>query len=192
MVERAGFEAVLTSTTPQSGTERAAEVIVKQEFSSFDIMLNIQGDEPLIALEALHGSLRQVRGGAAIGTAAGTLSARWAADPNRVKVVTGPNQRAVYFSRAAIPYDRDGAGQVRYRQHVGVYAMTRSALERWVGLPSVPEERWERLEQLRPLFHGMSIGVASLDGAVAPGVDTPEDLEVVEALLAEHLKEVSP
>ena len=192
VAERAGYEAVLTSTTPQSGTERVAEVIKHKEFNGFDLMLNIQGDEPLVALEAIQGALGAVRGGAAIGTAAGALPAAWAADPNRVKVVVGPTGRAVYFSRAPIPFDRDRTGQVVYHQHVGVYAMTRSALEQWMALPLVPAERWERLEQLRPLLHGMAIGVAVSAAPPAPGVDTPEDLRQVEALLAPHLKEVSP
>src|SRR5438105_15581373 len=81
---------------------------------------------------------------------------------------------------------------VRYRQHVGVYAYTREALERWVRLPPVPEERWERLEQLRPLLHGLPIGVALCSGPAAPGVDTADDLRYAEARLTRHLKEVSP
>jgi len=81
---------------------------------------------------------------------------------------------------------------VRYHQHVGVYAYTRDALERWVRLPPVPEERWERLEQLRPLLHGLPIGVAVCAGPAAPGVDTPDDLRYAEARLTRHLKEVSP
>jgi 3-deoxy-manno-octulosonate cytidylyltransferase (CMP-KDO synthetase) len=100
--------------------------------------------------------------------------------------------RAVYFSRAPIPFDRDSAGEVVYRQHVGVYAYTRDALERWVRLPPVPEERWERLEQLRPLLHGIPMGVTPFDGPAAPGIDTPADLAWAEAEMSRHLKEVSP
>ena len=192
VVARAGFEAVLTSQAPQSGTERAAEVIANKEFNDFDLMLNIQGDEPLVALEALQGALACVRRGEPIGTAAGSLDPRLAADPNRVKVVVSPAGRAVYFSRAPIPFDRDGTGDVTCHQHVGVYAYGRDTLERWVSLPAVPEERWERLEQLRPLLHGIPIGVALLAAPAAPGVDTPEDVRSVEALLARQLREVSP
>ena len=107
-------------------------------------------------------------------------------------MVVGPTGRALYFSRAPIPFDRDGAGEVVYHQHVGVYAYSREALERWVRLPPVPEERWERLEQLRPLLHGIPIGVALFDAPAAPGVDTAEDLRFVETALARQLKEVSP
>ncbi len=192
VVERAGFEAVLTSEAPQSGTERAAEVIEQKEFSDFDLMLNIQGDEPLVELGALRGAVACVRRGDPIGTAAGSLDPRLAADPSRVKVVVSPAGRAVYFSRAPIPFDRDGAGDVTFHQHVGVYAYTRAALQRWVRLPPVPEERWERLEQLRPLLHGIPIGVALFDAPAAPGVDTAEDLRSVETVLARQLREVSP
>jgi len=192
VVERAGFEAVLTSERPQSGTERVAEVIANKPFSGFDLMLNVQGDEPLVALEALRGAIARVRAGDPIGTAAGSLEPALAKDPSRVKVVVDATGRAVYFSRAPIPFDRDGTGDVVYHQHVGVYAYTREALERWMRLPPVPEERWERLEQLRPLLHGMRIGVALFAGPAAPGVDTAEDLRAVEAVLERQLKEVSP
>ena len=182
----------MTSQAPQSGTERAAEVIAKQPFTGFDVILNVQGDEPLVALAALAGSLGCVERGDPIGTAAGALDPGLAGDPNRVKVVVGPTGRALYFSRAPIPFDRDGAGEVVYHQHVGVYAYSREALEGWVRLPPVPEERWERLEQLRPLLHGIPIGVALFDAPAAPGVDTAEDLRFVETALARQLKEVSP
>jgi len=191
-IERAGFEAVMTSQNPHSGTERAAEVAAKQSFSQFDVILNVQCDEPLVAPAALSGALECVHQGQPIGTAAGALDPDLAADANRVKVVVSPSGRAVYFSRAPIPFDRDGTGDVIYHQHIGVYAYTRAALERWVALPPVPQERWERLEQLRPLLHGMPIGVALFDAPAAPGVDTPDDLRFVETALARHLKEVAP
>jgi 3-deoxy-manno-octulosonate cytidylyltransferase (CMP-KDO synthetase) len=192
VVERAGYEAVLTSTDHQSGTERVAEVVGNKSFSAFDVVLNVQGDEPLVAPAALHGAVSRVRGGDPIGTAAGDLDATLAGDPNRVKVVTDSYGRALYFSRAPIPFDRDGTGAVTYHQHVGVYAYTRAALERWVRLTPVPEERWERLEQLRPLRHGMAIGVALFAGPAAPGVDTADDLRQVETQVTRQLKEVSP
>jgi 3-deoxy-manno-octulosonate cytidylyltransferase (CMP-KDO synthetase) len=133
-----------------------------------------------------------VVGGDPIGTAAGSLEAALAGDPNRVKVVVDARGRAVYFSRAPVPFDRDGGGGVVYHQHVGVYAYTREALQRWVRLPPVPEERWERLEQLRPLLHGLAIGVALFAAPVAPGVDTAEDLRQAEAAFTRHLKEATP
>lgn len=191
VVEGAGYEAVLTSSEHQSGTERVAEVVANNTFRSFDLVLNVQGDEPLVAPRALAGAVARVTGGDPIGTAAGDLDGALAGDPSRVKVVVDGRGRAVYFSRAPIPFDRDGTGDVIYHQHVGVYAYTREALERWVRLPPVPEERWERLEQLRPLLHGVAIGVAIVPGPAAPGVDTPDDLRYAEAQLTRHLREVS-
>jgi 3-deoxy-manno-octulosonate cytidylyltransferase (CMP-KDO synthetase) len=191
VVQAAGYEAVLTSPTHQSGTERVAEVIANKAFSEFDIVLNVQGDEPLVAREALAGAVARVHGGDPIGTAAGPVDAALAHDPARVKVVVDAQGHALYFSRAPIPFDRDGTGNVVYRQHVGVYAYTREALEHWVRLPPVPEERWERLEQLRPLWHGLPIGVALCAAAPAPGVDTADDLRAAAAQLTRQLKEVS-
>ena len=190
VVERAGFAAVLTSPRHTCGTERIAEVIDMKEFSDFNLFLNVQADEPLIAAEAVRGAVARVRGGDPIGTAAGALDPALASDPNRVKVVVGPTGRALYFSRAPIPFDRDGTGAVAYHQHVGVYAYTRDVLQRWVKLPPVPHEVWEGLEQLRPLLHGIAIGVALFDGPVAPGVDTAADLSWTERELNRQLKEV--
>jgi 3-deoxy-manno-octulosonate cytidylyltransferase (CMP-KDO synthetase) len=192
VVHAAGFEAIMTSGAHESGTARVAEVADNKEFKSYDLILNVQGDEPFIAQAAVRGTLGRLQQGDPIGTAAGTLEPRLAADPNRVKVVVGPTGRAVYFSRAPIPFDRDAAGEVVYHQHVGVYGYRREALLDWARLPPVAAERWERLEQLRPLLHGIAIGVALFDEAPAPGIDTPEDLHWAERELARHLREVSP
>lgn len=190
-VRQHGFEAVLTSAEHESGTARVAEVAELTDFVGFDTLLNVQGDEPFVDDGALRGALGRVAGGDPIGTAAGRLDPAEAADPARVKVVLGAAGHAAYFSRAAIPFDRDGAADVIYRQHVGVYAYTRDALRRWVSLPPVPEERWEQLEQLRPLLHGIAIGVHTWDGVPARGIDTPDDLAWAEARLSGQLKEVS-
>lgn len=192
VVARAGYESVLTSSQHETGTERVSEVIGMKEFKSFDLILNVQGDEPLVAAAAVRGAVDRVRAGDPIGTSAGTLDPALAHDPSRVKVVVEAGGRARYFSRAPIPFDRDGSGTVRYHQHVGVYAYTRDALERWVRLPPVDEERWERLEQLRPLLHGIPIGVTLFPEAPAPGVDTPADAALIERLLTRTLKEVTP
>jgi 3-deoxy-manno-octulosonate cytidylyltransferase (CMP-KDO synthetase) len=192
VVQDAGFEAVLTSPDHESGTERVAEVIGKAPFSGFNFILNVQGDEPFVAAAAIRGALACLERGDPLGTAAGSLDPALAGDPSRVKVVVDTRGRALYFSRAPIPFDREGTGDVVYHQHVGVYAYTRDALERWVRLPPVPEERWERLEQLRPLLHGIPMGVTLFDGPAAPGIDTPADLAWAEAEITRHLKEVSP
>ena len=185
----------MTSPAHESGTERIAEVIAKQEFMAFDLILNVQGDEPFVKRNAVEGTVRRLRAGDPIATAAGTLDPRFAGDPNRVKVVLNATGHAVYFSRAPIPYGQggqEGQAGVRYRQHVGLYGYTREALQRWVTLPPVAEERWERLEQLRPLLHGIPIGVALFDEEPAPGIDTPDDLRWAEAYLDKHLREVTP
>ncbi len=191
VVTRAGYEAVLTAAGHESGTERVAEVARRPAFHEFDVIVNVQGDEPFVPAAAVRGAVARVSAETPIGTAAAPLDAALAGDPARVKVVVDPRGRAVYFSRAPIPCDRDGRGAAAYRQHIGVYAYTRDALERWVRLPPVPEETWERLEQLRPLLHGVAIGVALLDEAVAPGIDTPADLAWAEAHVHRQLKEVS-
>jgi len=192
VVAEAGFEAVMTSPDHASGTERVAEVIAKAPFSNFHFILNVQGDEPFVAAAAVRGALACLEGGDPLGTAAGSLDRALVSDPSRVKVVVDARGRAVYFSRAPIPFDRDGQGTVVYHQHVGVYGYTREALEAWVRLPPVPEEQWERLEQLRPLLHGIPMGVTLFDGPAAPGIDTPADLKWAEAQITRHLKAVSP
>jgi 3-deoxy-manno-octulosonate cytidylyltransferase (CMP-KDO synthetase) len=190
VVERAGAVSVLTGPDHTNGTERVAEVARRPEFSRFDIVVNIQGDEPFMPRAAIEGAIARVRQGDAIGTAAAPLEPEHVADPSRVKVVSNLEGRALYFSRAVIPHRRDpnhpAAGL--YWQHLGIYACQRSALERWVRLPPTPAEEAEKLEQLRPLQHGFAIGVARLDEPALPGVDTPDDLRRAEAhwLLAER------
>ena len=192
VVEDAGFEAVLTSPDHTTGTERVAEVIGKPSFSSFNFILNVQGDEPFVAPAAVRGALACLEGGDPLGTAAGSLERGLVTDPSRVKVVVDTRGRAMYFSRAPIPFDREGTGDVVYHQHVGVYAYTREGLEAWVRLPPVPEEQWERLEQLRPLLHGIPMGVSLFDGPAAPGIDTPADLKWAEGEITRQIREVSP
>jgi len=190
-VRAAGGEAVRTAADHRSGTERVAEVVAMSAYADFDLIVNVQGDEPFVDGAAVRGALARVVAGDPIGTAAGRLDAVHAADPARVKVVLDVEGRALYFSRAAIPYDRDGGGGVEYHQHVGVYAYRRNALRQWVGLPPVPEERWEQLEQLRPLRHGLPIGVHVIDAYPARGIDTPDDLAWADATVSAQLKEVS-
>jgi 3-deoxy-manno-octulosonate cytidylyltransferase (CMP-KDO synthetase) len=183
VVEQSGARAVLTSRSHSTGTERVAEVAGRAEFAGFDTIVNIQGDEPFLSREALAGALERVGQGDQIGTAAAPLEPALAEDPDRVKVVTDARGRALYFSRALIPYRReDGdSSEGLYWQHIGIYACTRAALVRWIGLPPSPAEQAERLEQLRALHDGMSIGVARLREPAIPGVDTAEDLRRAEA-----------
>jgi 3-deoxy-manno-octulosonate cytidylyltransferase (CMP-KDO synthetase) len=126
----------------------------------------------------LSGAVARVRAGDDVGTAAAPLDLAHAQDPARVKVVTDLKGRALWFSRAAIPMRRDADVPTDglYWQHVGLYVYTRAALQRWVALPPTRAEGAEKLEQLRALEHGMTIGVAKLDAAILPGIDTAEDL----------------
>jgi 3-deoxy-manno-octulosonate cytidylyltransferase (CMP-KDO synthetase) len=184
VVTRAGVAAVLTAATHPSGTDRVAEVARRPEYARFDIIANVQGDEPFLDGDALRGAVARVRGGDDVGTAAAPLDAALAADPARVKVVTDLAGRALWFSRAPIPFrrDPDAPAEGLYWQHVGLYVYTRAALERWVSLPPTLAEEAEKLEQLRALEHGLRIGVARLPAPALPGIDTPEDLRRATAI----------
>jgi 3-deoxy-manno-octulosonate cytidylyltransferase (CMP-KDO synthetase) len=180
-----GAEAVLTSLDHPSGTDRVAEVAKRREFARFDVILNVQGDEPFISADAVRGALAMVRGDFTVGTAAVHASAAVLNEPSVVKVVVADDGRALYFSRAPIPFLRESKHiedvalqRARVWQHIGVYAYTREALTRWVKLPPHPLERIERLEQLRPLAAGWGIGVALVEGAGPQrrGIDTEGDL----------------
>ncbi|MGH7562043.1 MAG: 3-deoxy-manno-octulosonate cytidylyltransferase, partial [Gemmatimonadales bacterium] len=181
-VDAAGIAVVLTSSAHRTGTERVAEVAALPEFSGFDTILNVQGDEPFVPAEAIAGALSRVRSGDDVGTAAAPLPLEWRDDPGRVKVVFDERGRALYFSRARIPFVRDaGGGDPPSWQHLGVYAYRRDALARWVRLPPTPLEEAEQLEQLRALGHGLTIGVARLTAPALPGIDTLDDLRRAEA-----------
>ncbi len=183
VVERVGGHVAMTSHLHQSGTERVAEVLGRPEFASYDLVVNIQGDEPFLPVEAVRRSVMRVEAGDDIGTAAVPLPADRADDPARVKVVLDSSGRALYFSRARIPYQRDVGPAVTpppYWQHLGVYAYSRAALARWVAAAATMLEETERLEQLRALYLGMRIGVALLDRPAMPGIDTPDDLAAAE------------
>ncbi len=177
-----GVPVVMTDQAHTSGTERIAQVVRMNAYRDYDAVVNVQGDEPFVSRQALLGALRLVTDGQhPIGTAAVLATPDILDDPNVVKVVAGDDGRALFFSRAPIPYlrSRDDAELQRAYvwQHIGVYAYTPEALSRWVRLPANPLEQIERLEQLRPLAAGMSIGVALVDEPLRPGIDTEQDLE---------------
>jgi len=180
-VRAAGGLAVLTRADHPSGTDRVAEVARRAEFSDAHVVLNVQGDEPFVDAEAIRGAVALVVDGrATIGTAAVPATVAALASPGCVKVVCDDTGRALYFSLSPIPYLRDPADaavqQALIRQHVGVYAYTRAALECWVSLPVHPLEQVERLEQLRPLAAGVAIGVAMASPVEIGGIDTEADL----------------
>lgn len=176
-----GIPAVLTRTDHPSGTDRVAEVAARPEFTAFGTLLNVQGDEPFVTRPALAGAVQIVTSGAApIGTAAVSISPEALGRPDVVKVVCTDDGRALYFSRAPIPFLRDPADHAilapLVHQHVGVYAYSRAALQQWVQWEPHPLELVERLEQLRPLAHGLAIGVAHVPSAEG-GIDTEDDLQ---------------
>ena len=177
-----GVDVVYTRPDHVSGTDRVAEVAGTQGFERFDVVVNVQGDEPFMPREAVEGAIARVEAGDDVGTAAAPLDPVGADDPARVKVVCDVNGRALYFSRARIPYWRDGgdAPPRTWWQHLGIYAFRRAALERWTRLEPTALETAERLEQLRALQNGFTIGVALLDEPAPAGIDTPDDLRRAE------------
>jgi 3-deoxy-D-manno-octulosonate cytidylyltransferase len=183
VVRRSQAQVVLTDPSHQSGTERVAEVAALPEFAGFELVVNIQGDEPFLSRDAVAGAITRVEEGDDVGTAAAPLDPELAGDPSRVKVVFDSNGRALYFSRAMIPFRRDpgSAAAGLYWQHVGIYAYSRRVIARWSKLEPSLAEQAEQLEQLRALHNGLRLGVARLKHPVAPGVDTLEDLRRAEA-----------
>ena len=190
-----GYQALMTSARHPSGTDRIAEAAELRGWRDDEIVVNLQGDEPLIdpALIAAVATALRSDGEASIATAAHRISER--ADfmnPHIVKVVTDARGRALYFSRAPIPWHRDGLAQadaplpaeLAAFRHIGLYAYRVGFLRRYRALPPAPLERWEALEQLRALWHGFHIRVIECAHPPAPGVDTIEDLERVRAWFA--------
>ncbi|HXX00493.1 MAG TPA: 3-deoxy-manno-octulosonate cytidylyltransferase [Candidatus Acidoferrales bacterium] len=173
------WNAQMTSTAHRSGTERVHEI---SQRVAADIYINVQGDEPLVRPEHMAALIRVMENPAAeVGTVMTPAAEIDIANPNAVKVVTDLNGRALYFSRAIIPFDRDGL-QPRYFKHLGLYAYRKAALDRFVALPESSLEKSERLEQLRFLENGISIfvGETPFDSV---GVDTEEDLQRVIEIL---------
>ena len=181
--KRHGWKAQMTSAAHRSGTERVHEI---SESVAADVYLNIQGDEPMTRAEHIAGLIEVMQDPAVqVGTLMTAAAPADISNPSAVKVVTDSAGRALYFSRATIPYDRDGAG-AKYFKHLGFYAYRKPALDRFVALPESSLERSERLEQLRFLQNGIGIHVAETPYDTV-GVDTEEDLRRVEELLRSRI-----
>ena len=189
-----GAEALMTASTHTSGTDRIAEVARLRGWADSDIVVNVQGDEPVIppALIDQVASVLESNPGAHIATLSTPVaSISELMDPNAVKVVTDEQGRALYFSRAPIPWERDGAasglvsqsGFAGARRHVGLYAYRVGGLLRLAALKPTPLEQHEKLEQLRALEHGFEIRVADSVEPPGPDVNTAADLERVSTLL---------
>ncbi len=188
---RLGAPIEMTSGDHPSGTDRVAEVAHRAGYDGYEFIANVQGDEPLLKEAHLRAAIDLVReAGWDVGTCATPLMHEEArADPSVVKVARAASGRALYFSRAPIPYKRDekpGADELArepFLRHVGIYSYTRDALRDWVALAPSRLEQLELLEQLRPLEAGLRIGVAVV-GAADQGVDTAADVLRMEEKLA--------
>ena len=199
-----GGEAVLTSASHHSGTDRLAEVARKLDLDDDDIVVNVQGDEPLIPPAVID----QVAANLAANPSAGVAtlsepvtSVHTLLDANVVKVIADASECAMYFSRAPIPWARDHFADPQtslpkaslpktslpityaYRRHIGLYAYRARLLQEFVSWPVADLEKTEALEQLRFMYHGVKIHIADAVEAVPPGVDTEEDLQAVVRLL---------
>ena len=185
-----GVEVCMTRADHPSGTDRIAEVARTLALPPHAVVVNLQGDEPLIDPALLAACAAQISPAVPMATCAHPLHDVFDAfNPNVVKVVLDKNGRALYFSRATIPWHRDGfaqskdslpAGYVPLR-HIGLYAYSNAFLQEYPQLSASPLEAIEALEQLRVLWHGVAIAVHVTDSAPAAGVDTPEDLARVQA-----------
>ena len=178
-----GWKAQMTSTRHRSGTERVHEISGRE---AAEVYLNVQGDEPLTRAEHIASLLQVMENPAAqVGTLMTPAAEADIPNPNAVKIVIDINGRALYFSRATIPYDRDGT-RPAYFKHLGLYAYRKSALDRFVQLPEATLEKSERLEQLRFLENGIPIYVGETPHD-SVGVDTEEDLQRVIEILGKPL-----
>ena len=174
-----GWKAQMTSSAHRSGTERVHEV---SNSVVADMYINVQGDEPLVRPEQIAILLDVMKDPSVqVGTVKTPCPSEEIGNPNAVKVVTAPGGRALYFSRATIPYDRDDA-KPRYFKHLGLYAYRKPALDLFVSRPESVLEKSERLEQLRFLENGIAIyvGETPYDSV---GVDTEEDLQRVTEII---------
>ena len=189
-----GWRVCTTSSAHPTGTDRLAEAVDLLGLGDDEIVVNVQGDEPLIDPRLIRAVARELalRPKASIATAVHPITtAKAFFDPNVVKVVHDADGYATYFSRAPIPYARDAFAETRGRlppdfpalRHIGTYAYRVGYLRRFSGLSQTPAERFEALEQLRALGHGHRIAVAFWNEPVEAGVDTPEDLERVRKVL---------
>ncbi len=181
-----GFDAVMTRAEHVSGTERIAEAASKLALDDEAIVVNVQGDEPLIdpALISEVAAELARRRDASVATACHRIhDAASYANPNVVKVALDANGYALYFSRAPIPYAR-GGGLPECHRHVGIYAYRAGFIGRYAALAPSPLEAIEQLEQLRVLWHGQRIAVLLTERNIPPGVDTPQDLASVRKMLA--------
>jgi 3-deoxy-manno-octulosonate cytidylyltransferase (CMP-KDO synthetase) len=183
-VRSAGFSVVMTRADHASGTDRLAEAARALRLADGEVVLNVQGDEPLIApalIRAVAARLQTDRSASMATACHAVHDPQQAASPHVVKVVLDAQGAALYFSRSRIPYPREA--DARCYRHAGIYAYRARFLQQFAALAPAPLERAEALEQLRALWHGHRIAVVVSDAEIPPGVDTAEDLEAVRKML---------
>ncbi|MBN2817244.1 MAG: 3-deoxy-manno-octulosonate cytidylyltransferase [Campylobacterales bacterium] len=175
-----GVEAMLTSTTHKSGTDRIHECATILELEENEIIINVQADEPFIepdVVESLMSKLQELQMQNApfiMGSCYNAINSESAQDPNLVKVVLDSNGNAIYFSRACIPYNQGGGA--KYFGHIGIYGFSKKSLKEFCSLSDAPIEDIEKLEQLRAIYHGKKIAMVKV-ASTGFGIDTKEDLQ---------------
>lgn len=183
-------DVLMTSDQHQSGTDRLAEVCQIKQWGEDEIVVNLQGDEPLTPAELLDQVAENIHShiAASIATLTTPLTEQSEInDPNIVKVVSDINGYALYFSRASIPFQRDAAEPTvtdQYQRHLGIYAYRVAFLNAYSQMPQCDLETVEKLEQLRAMYHGHKIHTQHAVKLPGPGIDTPEDLQKIHSLLA--------
>ncbi len=174
-----GIEAMLTSTTHKSGTDRINECAQILELDDDELIINVQADEPFIEPEVVKAltdrlkSLQNKKEDFIMGSCYNAINAEAAQDPNLVKVVLNSEHNAIYFSRSPIPYNQSGTAT--YFGHIGIYGFSKKSLQEFCSLDDAPIEDVEKLEQLRAIYHGKKISMVKV-ASTGFGIDTPEDL----------------
>lgn len=186
VVKQFGGEACLTKSDHATGTDRIVEICVQKNWSDDTIIVNCQGDEPLMPEQNLTqvATLLHTKN-ASMSTLHKCISDEQADNPNQVKLISDINERALYFSRSKVPFDRDGQGPV-YSGHIGLYAYRVGFLKAFSRLEPCDLEKSEQLEQLRALYYGFDIYTQLAIKTPGPGVDTAEDLQAVIQIMDEN------
>lgn len=183
------IQVVLTASEHQSGTDRINEVAQTKEWGDETVVVNVQGDEPMIPPELIQQLVSFTLANPSYHLTTAVVPLRSQddfANPNVVKAVLGHNGRALYFTRSASPMNRDNPSDLSFaKRHIGIYAYRVSALREFCSYAEDELENYEKLEQLRALSHGMSIGAMTFDGDVPHGIDTVTDYESVKKIMEE-------
>lgn len=180
-----GGDVIMTGNECSSGTDRVAEAARTLDLQDDAVIINIQGDQPVLQAECLKDLVQPFYAtpGLPMATLANYMDDEQEInDPNNVKVIIDAQGFAIYFSRARIPFDRDKKEQVQYYKHIGIYAYSSVFLQQFTKLPSAPLEDIEKLEQLRAVYHGHKIGV-TITVFDSPSVDDASDIKKIEAIL---------